>query len=335
MKRCLIAICLLVFLLLPGCGNTDTGAKPELQKPDKIRLAYSTSLTSELMIVAKQMGWFEEEFQKDGIAIEYNKFMNGPPIIEAFNGGRLDAGQVGDQPAIQAKANHIDIKVVGIFCKGVFTSEGKYTAVVVPNGSDITSIPDLRGKKVGVPVGTNYHKAFLYFLKYHGLTVNDIKLVNMDNANIKTAIASKSIDAGVIGEPYVSTIEYEGTGRKIEDHTDIKPVYNAIIVSSEFARQYPDVVKRILKVYDRTLRWVAENPQKANELVAKDTGVKPEIVEKAILSNQYDLRLTDEAVQSFQETERFLRENNIIKKDVSIKDLLDASYLEAVGLQKR
>jgi sulfonate transport system substrate-binding protein len=172
MKRSLIAMGLLICLLLTGCGNADTGAKAEPQKPEKIRLAYSTSLTSALIIVAKQMGWFEEEFQKDGIPIEYNKFMNGPPIIEAFGGGRLDVGQVGDQPAIQAKANHIDIKVIGIFCKGIFTPEGKYTAVVVPTGSAIKTIPDLKGKKVGVPVGTNYHKAFLYFLKYHGLTVD-------------------------------------------------------------------------------------------------------------------------------------------------------------------
>ncbi len=332
MKRSLIIVVMLTAFVLAGCGNAVTGDQSAEQKPAKIRLAYSTSLTSELKIVAKQMGWFEEEFKNAGIPIEYNKFISGPPIIEAFNGGRLDVGQAGDQPSIQAKANNIDIKVIGIFCKGIFTPAAKYTSVVVPTGSDIKSIKDLKGKKVGVSVGTNYHKVLLYFLKYHGLTVNDITLVNMDNVNIRAAIASKNIDAGVLGEPYVATLEYDKLGHKIDDRTDIKPVYNAIIADNEFAKKYPHVVQRILKVYDKAAKWVAENPQQAIELVAKDSGVKLEVAEQAVLSNQYDLRITEDAVQSFQETEKFLKENRVIKRDVDINELIDASYLKAIGL---
>jgi len=332
MKYKLIVFLLLMVFAVAGCGTTAAVQQSEIQKPDKIRLAYSTSLTSELIIVAKQMGWFEEEFKNDNIAIEYNKFISGPPIIEAFNGGRLDIGQAGDQPSIQARANNINIKVVGIYCKGIFTPEAKYTSVVVPTGSDIKGIPDLKGKKVGVSVGTNYHKVLFYFLQYHGLTTKDITLVNLDNVNIKTALATNNIDAGVLGEPYVATMEYEKIGHKIEDGTDIKPVYNAIIASDDFAKKYPTVVQRVLKVYDKAIKWVAENPQQAQELIAKDSGVKLEIAEQAVRSNQYDLRITSDVVQSFQETEKFLKDNHVIKRNVDINELIDTSYLKAIGI---
>jgi sulfonate transport system substrate-binding protein len=331
-KAISLAAAVLVALAAAGCGNAQDKGKAEAQKPAKIRFAYTTSMTGELIMIARQQGWFEEEFAKDGIAIEYNKFMNGPPVIEAFGGGRLDIGQVGDQPAIQARANGIDIKAIGVYCQGVFTPTAKYTSVLVPPDSDIRTIKDLKGKKVGVPVGTNLHKVFLYFLKYHGLTVNDIKLVNMDYVNIKTAIATKNVDAGVLIEPFVGAIELEGTGRVIDDATDIKPVYNLIIVSNEFAQKYPDIVARVLKVYAKAARWIAENPQKANELVAKDSGVKLEIVEKAVRSNRFDLRITDVTRQSVKETERFLRENNLIKRDVDVDELLEKKFLKAIGL---
>ena len=319
-------------MMSAGCGNTQAVDKTAAAKPDKIRIAYTTSLTSELMIIAKQQGWFEEEFQKDGISIEFNRFMNGPPVIEAFGGGRLDIGQVGDQPAIQARSNGIDIKAIGVFCKGLFKPDAKYVSVIVPTGSEIKTIKDLRGKKVGVPVGTNLHKVFLYFLQYHGLTVNDLKIVNMDYVNIKTSIATRAIDAGVLAEPFGETIVYEGTGHKIDDATDIKPIYNLIVASNDFAWKYPDIVTRILKVYIRAAKWRDENTRKAYELIAKDSGVKLEIVEKAVRPNSFDLRITPDTYTSLKETERFLRQNNLIKRDVNVEELLEPKFLKAAGL---
>jgi len=321
-----MVIFLLASLFLTGCGNAVTGTKAENAKPDTIRFGYTSSISNSLFYVAKQMGWLEEEFKKDGIAVEYDKFINGPPVIEAFAGGRLDIGQVGDQPAIQAKANNIDIKAIAVFNKV------KIASVVVPNDSEIKSVKDLEGKKVGVSVGSVYHRALLYFLNYYGLGAKDVKLVNLDYANLKTAIATKTIDAGVLGEPYIATIENEQIGHRIEDHTDIKPAFNVIIANQEFARKYPDIVQRILKVYDKTEKWIAENPEKANELIAKDSGIQREIVEKAVLSNDYCLSFTDADRQALEETKKFLKENNIIKKDVNLNDLIDASYLKAIGL---
>ena len=326
MRRIFVGLVLLAGLFLTGCGSETAGITPHDAKPDAIRFGYTSSISNSLFYVAKQMGWFEEEFKKDGITIEYDKFINGPPVIEAFAGGRLDIGQVGDQPAIQAKANQINIKAIAVF------NTVKIASVVVPNDSGSKSIRDLQGKKVGVSVGSVYHRALLYFLNYYGLTAKDIKLVNMDYANLKTAIATNTIDAGVLGEPYIAAIENEQIGHRIEDHTDIKPALNVIIVNDEFARKYPDVVERILQVYAKTEKWIAENPEKANELIAKDSGIQREIVAKAALSNDYCLSLTGDDLQALEETRSFLREINIIKIDVNMNELIEPRYLKAIGL---
>jgi sulfonate transport system substrate-binding protein len=333
MKRSFILYLAVIVMLAAGCGSAATGtgpaAKPELQKPEKIHLGYSTSLTSELIIVAKQKGWFEEEFKKDGIEVEFKRFMNGPPIIEALNGGRLDFGQAGDQPSIQANANNVDVKVVGIF------STNLDSRLIVPIDSTINGITDLKDKKVAVSVGSNHHKSLLYFLKFYGLTDKDIQLVNLDYANIRTAITNKTIDAAVLGQPNIAILETDGLGRVIDHKTDIKPSNSAILVNRGFAEKYPDIVNRVLKLYAKSQKFIAENRQEAYQLVAQDSGLKVAIVEKAVRFNHYDLRITDETKRAFKATEQFLRENKLTKRDVNIDELLDTRYLEAIGLQKK
>lgn len=331
--KCFIAILILISMLAAGCGNVATGKINQDKKPDKIRLSYGSTLSSCLFIVAKQKGWFEEEFKKDGITVEYDKFINGPPVMEALAGGRLDFGSAGDQPALQGKANNIDIKVIGISSIETFNPGTEYAGIIVPEGSDIHSIKDLKGKKVGVSVGTFFHKHLLHLLKDHGLSTNDIKLVNMDSPNMKVSIETKTIDAALLPEPFLSSLELEKKGHRIKTDTDIKPFYNVIMVRNEFAQQYPDIVKRVLKVYAKTIQWVAENPQETNEILSKETGVSLELVQKATIPNKYDLRITDDVIQSIEETQTFLKGNGILKRDVDLKDLIDISYLKAIGVQ--
>jgi sulfonate transport system substrate-binding protein len=317
--------------LISGCGLSSQ-AKPSAEQkprhnPTTIRIGYQPSMPQAAFLVAKEKGLFEEEFSKDGIEIKYEKFIIGPPLIEAFSGNRLDFGLVGDQPAIQARANKIDLKAIG-----VYSSTEKGAGLVVPVDSAIFSPKDLKGKKVGVPVGSIYHQILLLYLKNNGLTVKDIQLVNMNPPDIKTAISTKDIDAAVLGEPWISTIEYEKAGKQVADTTGIKLNVSVIVTSASFAQEYPDTVKRVLQVYNRAQKWLQENPSEGEKLVVKAIGAKPEVVAKALPKSSYDIRLTDEAIASIADTARFLRENNTIRQDVDIKELIDTRYLQAIGL---
>lgn len=331
----LILLVTLAVLLVVGCGTAktekaNTGATTEQQdnrkKPTKIRFGYQPAYV--LFIVAKEQGWFNDEFGKDGIVLQDEQFIAGPPLIEAFAGGRLDFGLVGDQPAILAKANNIDIKVVGVPLSGA-----KTLGLVVPNGSEIKSPRDLKGKKVGVVIGSVGHQLLYLYLKANGLTPNDVKQVNMLPPDIKTALAARNIDAAVIWEPWISTIEYEKIGFQVIDATGLKHNANVIIVSNDFAKKYPDIVKRVLKVFVRAEKWVKENPDKTVEIMARATGFKPDILARSLPKFDYNIQLTDEVVTSIADTAKFLGENNITRKDVDIKDLVDASYLKAIGVQ--
>ncbi len=320
MKRLITTVIAAAILMFVAAGVAPAQSK----KPEKIRFAYQTAHT--LFVVANELGWFQEEFSKDGIAFEARVFVAGPPIIEAFGGGRLDFGLVGDQPALLARANGIDIKAVGVPLSGY-----KNLALVVPAGSEITSVSALKGKRVGVTVGSVGQHLLYLFLKKNGLKPSDIKQFNLQPPDIKLALSLNHIDAAVTWDPWISIIEEEKIGRPVLDASGLKNNANLIIVAGQFAKEYPDLIKRVLKVFLRAERFVEKNPEKAIAIAAKATGYKREVQARAFHKFNYDIRLTDDVIRSIEQTALFLRENNILRKDVNVNDLVDTRYLKSIG----
>ncbi|OPY70431.1 MAG: putative aliphatic sulfonates-binding protein precursor [Syntrophorhabdaceae bacterium PtaU1.Bin034] len=323
MKRSIMTVIAVIVLIFVVVGVASAA---ESKKPEKIRFAYQTAHT--LFVVANELGWFQEEFSKDGIAFEAKVFVAGPPIIEAFAGGRLDFGLVGDQPALLARANGIDIKAVGVPLSGY-----KNLALVVPAGSKITGVSDLKGKRVGVTVGSVGQHLLYLFLKKNGLKPSDIKQFNLQPPDIKLALSLNHIDAAVTWDPWISIIEEEKIGRPILDGSGLKNNANVIIVAEQFAKDYPDVIKRVLKIFLRAEEFVENNPEKAIAISAKATGYKREVQARAFRKFDYDIRLTDDVVKSIEQTALFLRESNLLRKDVNVKDLVDTRYLKSIGAQ--
>lgn len=319
-----ITLFLTVVLVLVTAGIAAAAPK----NPNTIRIGYVLSASQGKLLVAKEFGWFEDEFAKDGIKVSIEKFLSGPPIVEAIAGRRLDFGQVGDQPAIQAKTNNNDIKVVGVTS---WTVKGE--GLVVPFGSEIRTPQDLKGKKIGVPVGSTSHRLLYLLLKANGLGPKDIKEVNLAPPDIKTALVAKNIDAGVLWEPWISTLELENIAQQSADAKGLTVIVNVIAVSSEFAKEYPEAVKRLLKVYAKAEQWIRRNPKKAEEIVARATGFKADIVAKALPKYDYGTALTPEITKSLAQTAHFLKDNRLIRRELDVRELVDTSYLKSIGLQ--
>ena len=323
-----ISILLIGIVSVSACAKTSNKVADKTSTtPKEISIGYQPGINHTLLIVAKNQGWFDDEFKKDNITIKFQSFVSGPPMIEAFAGGRLDIGQAGDQPSIQARANSIDIKGIGIYAQGY-----KLNSILAATGSNIKSAKDLKGKKVAVTVGSSAHMLLNRYLAAAGLKQSDIQLVNLQPTDIKTSFTSKVIDAAIVWEPYASSIEAENTASKIADGTGLKYEVNLILANNALAKANPDLIKRLLKVYDKSEKWVKANPDKAADIISKELKLTKEVAVKGLAKEDFDITLNDEAVKSLTSTIDTLRSNNTIRKDVKLEDLIDKSYLKAAGI---
>lgn len=329
MKKMIVLILTFSVLLalLSGCGNKPaSNAIQPAKAPETIRIG---SIIGTISTIAKEQGFFEQEFGKDGIKVEYQSFTSGPPISEAFVANKLDFATYGDQPAIAAAAGGVNLKAVGTFSGGY-----NQLGLVAQIDSDIKTLQDLKGKKVGITVGTVVQQMLYLYLESAGLKPEDVSIVNLQPNDLITALAAKNIDAAVTVEPFTTVILAKKAGKLIADSKGLKYMAAPIVTTGDFAQKYPELVQRLLKAYDNAKKWEAQNKDKAAEILAKELNIPKEVVLAGIVSKDTDLvTLTDEAANSFEQTYTFLRSNNFIKKDYNIKSFYDTQYLKAAGLQ--
>lgn len=155
----LLLVFLVIMTALSGCGTGKEVGAPEKtsqssEKPavDVINISYVKLPLNVPSIVEKKLELFEEEFGKDGIKVNFPEITEGPKMTEAIAAGSLDfCNALGGTSAILAAANGVDLKVIGIY------SRAPKAFTIMTKDDGITSIKELKGKKIAGPKGTILH----------------------------------------------------------------------------------------------------------------------------------------------------------------------------------
>ncbi len=321
-----------------GIGQSWAAKKKEASeaKPEKIRFMFNDGamgLSSCVFYIAVNKRLLQNEFEKDGIKLEYVKHIgSGTNAASAIGAGQADFATIGDQPVVVSRANGIDIKAVGVYAQGLLGGPDRYIALMVRNDSKIKSIKDLKGKKVAVSVGTNQHVVLARYLNYYGLKQSDIQLVNMEGPDIRTALATGTLEAGMLSQPNIAIVATKGIAHMLDDRTHLTKNYNVYVVANEFAKKYPSIVRRVLEVHIRAKQWIDEHPEEFLSIAADSLKLDKEVVKKALKGLSFDLKITKDTYRSFEITQQFLLDNSISRRPIDIKEAFDTRYLKTLGV---
>jgi sulfonate transport system substrate-binding protein len=145
--------------------------------------------------LAQMTGVFDKVPYKVGFA----RFTYGPPLVQACASGDIDLGSVGDVPPIDGAATEYGFSVVGVahYIDTTVPEED----IIVPKGSPIHTLAQLRGKKIAVPEGSSAHGLLLLALKSAGMTPKDVQIDFLSPAAGATAFESGKVDAWSIWNP--------------------------------------------------------------------------------------------------------------------------------------
>lgn len=148
-----------------------------------LKIAYSDWPGWVAWEVAAQKGWFKEA----GVNVELVWFEYGPSL-EAFAAGNVDAVSMtnGDAMVLGASGKHSKAVVINDF------SNGNDMVIGRPG---ITSVAELKGRKIGVELNLVDHLLLLKALAAHGLNESDVTLVNMPTNDTPQALAARGVDA--------------------------------------------------------------------------------------------------------------------------------------------
>jgi sulfonate transport system substrate-binding protein len=278
---------------------------------------------------AQAKGFFAEEFEKDGVTVKVHNFQSGPPEIEALAAKSLDFALLGAQPALQGISNG-----VGIHILSGLVDASDANGLIVRSDSGISRIADLKGRKVGVPIGTTSHLTLIKQLEKNGLTVNDIELLNLAAGDIPGSILTGAIPAAVIFEPGLTGTVANGQGsvRKLDTASGYVRLVDVIVARDEFAKTYPDLTVRLLKVIKRTVLWYNEHLEESLDIFASILSMDKEAFRPLILSMPPLLALKPEDRASILETVKYLRDSGIIAADLRNSQIFDDSFAREAGI---
>ena len=153
---------------------------------------------------------------RSAIKVVWTEFPSGPPLLEALNVGAIDFGNTGEAPPIFAQAAGAPILYVAYE-----PPAPKGEAILVPKDSKITSVADLKGKKVALNKGSNVHYLLVKALEKAGVKYSEIEPVFLAPADARAAFERGAVDAWVIWDPFQAAAEAATGARTLADGTGI------------------------------------------------------------------------------------------------------------------
>ncbi len=242
-----------------------------------VRIGWQIPLATQGQIV--QVMKRTDILQKNGLNGKFVPFSYGGPQSEAALAGELDVIFVGDQPAINLIARGGKWKIVS----RLFYTK---TAIMVPPGSPIQKIEDLRGKNVASPFGSVAHREAILKEQAAGLDVDkDVNNINLDIleiANVVQAGGTQSwgkIDAVAVWEPSTSLFESKNLAKVV----DFTRTLGVVAMSDDFIAKHPDAAVAFLVAVRQAWFHFATHTDEVNRWYIDDAKLSysPEILAMA------------------------------------------------------
>ncbi len=229
-------------------------------------------------LVLRDQGSMEQEFAKDGTKVEWVLSLGSNKALEFLNGNAIDFGSTAGAAALLAKANGVPIKGVYIFAKP------EWTALVALKESPIKTVEDLKGKSIAVTRGTDPHIFLLRALALHGMKSQDVKMVLLQHPDGRVAMERGDVDAWAGLDPYMAQTELEKGSRLFFRNADLNS-WGFLNTREDFATAHPEIVERVLTIYEAARKWSLAHPDELRAIVAKAAKVSDEVAAKDLERN--------------------------------------------------
>ena len=243
---------------------------------------------------------------------------------------------------IQCAATTVETWIVwnsaGVASKQLFQLDKSYGADGMVVRNDIKKIADLKGKTIAASApGTAPYFTMAWFLKKNGISVKDVRVVNMEpNPAAQAFVAGQSgIDAALTYEPYLSLVrDKPEAGRIIATTLDYPMIMDTVGCVPKFIEDNPKAVKALADSYFEALDYIAANKDKAYQIMGADVKQSGEQFGKSAAYLRWQGRDENRKffageLQAFsREAADLLLESGIIRKIPDLDSIIDASFVK-------
>lgn len=214
------ATTVLTVLLLSACSSADgaAGSQGESSDDDPIVVAHVPLPLFAPLYLADAEGYFADE----GIEVQLETVAAGQDAVPLAASGEVDAIVAGFSAGFFSSLDAgLELQVVGSMtvAEGAtdYGAADLVASTALVESGEVGGVADLEGRRIAVAGGPGGAGAYLVdiLLREEGLSVADVELTNIANADMAAALSSGAVDAAQAAAPFNATIQADGTGRSI------------------------------------------------------------------------------------------------------------------------
>jgi sulfonate transport system substrate-binding protein len=268
----LIAVAVTAAVLLAGCASAPAGSTAAVASGGTLNIDFATY--NPLSLVIKRNGWLEEALAPKGITVNWVKSAGSNKANEALRAGAIDVGSTAGSAALLARSNGSPIQTIDIY------SQPEWAALVVPAGSPIKSVADLKGKRIAATKGTDPYFFLLQSLEEAGLEASDVTVEVLQHADGWAALQNGSVDAWAGLDPIMAGAEASGA-TLLYRNVDFNS-YGFLNATESFLAAKPDVAQVVVDAYEHARSWATDHPDETAKILSEEAAIDLAVATKVI-----------------------------------------------------
>ena len=253
-----------------------------------------------------------------GLEVECEWYPEGAMMQALATSGQVNVIGTGTTRAVVAQASGLNIAYIG-----ASRPRRAWSAILVPQDSDIQTAADLRGRKIGLIEGSFQTYFLLAALDRVGLGYDDVAHTNKKPGESQAALRAGELDAWVAMDPYLSAAMAAPGLRKVMECDGVIANRSVFWVLDDVVAAGQHVVQAIYDALAATDEWIDADHARAGALFAEVIGNGLSAAEwaKGIASREWGVMLPDEQLIAEQQAEAdMLFKHGMLPRKITVSE---------------
>ncbi len=322
MKRakCVVIVVVTVMVAAAVAGCTQGRPEKYTGPVEKITLAAYAGDTGALVYIAQEQGYFAD----NGLDVTIEDYEAGKLAADALLAGEADISTSADFVLASYSFEHDNLRVLGT------VALANTVELVTRKDTGINQPSDLKGKKVGVTEKTVGEFFLGTFLTFNGLSVRDVKIVDLKPSEIVDAVVNGDIDAGFTWEPNIFKVKSRLGANTISwPGQSGQDFYFILLTKEKFIEENPQVIQRFLQALIRAEEFIKENEAEVKKLFATKFSYESSYIDYSWQRNDFTVVLPQALIIAMEDQARWRIDNNLTEA-TDVPNYLDYIYLDAL-----
>lgn len=198
-----------------------------------------------------------------GVRFKAVKFASFADMAEALHNGGIQAAFIIAPLAVALRQQGEDVKVVLI-------GNRHESTLVAKKSLHAKRLEDLVGHTIAVPMRFSGHYLCLMKMMAEKGLEGKIRIVEMDPPDMASALASGSLDAYFVGEPFAEQTVLSGDADVVAYVRSLWPnfICNLVLVKNSWLKANPTLARKLVETAARSGIWASRHPDEAARIAA-------------------------------------------------------------------